>query len=211
MRVVPREWRREGVVECLKNEQIAAIVEEAEIAEANKGYYDEDGNWIYYEEYEQEEQVPEVQPPQKQPQQKQPIQQNHQPIQNNLQKQSNKQEVKAAADEATKAAQEAAKAAKEASASLAKGFASFGFGGGNKDKKQSAGGLLGGLVKAASNAVAEPAPVVAKPKVKPQDPKFPKPYTLNMTAKQRWQWAYRRIVQVDQESRTAFNRSRCAC
>ena len=42
----------------MKNDQIKAIVEEAEYQEAVKqGYYDEDGNYIYYE----AEQVP--QPP----------------------------------------------------------------------------------------------------------------------------------------------------
>ena len=203
MRIVPKEWRREGVLESLKNTEIKAMVDEAEYNES-LGYYDEDGNWVYYE-----TEVPEPQPqqpPQQNQQQKQ--QQNQQQNQQNQQKRQQQlqqqQEVKAAADEAAKAAQEAAKAAKEASASLAKGFASFGFGGGNK--KQS-GGFLGGLVKAAT---IEPTPnqkqqqqqqqikkaQPLKPKVKPQDPNFPKPYTNNMNAKQRWQWAYRRLVQV---------------
>ena len=206
MRVVPREWRTEGVLESLNNSDIKAIVDEAEYAE-NQGYYDEDGNWVYYEVPPedgsvppQEEKVPEPTKPTPQP--TKPQQQVPQKPQPN---QAQKDEVKAAADEAAKAAQEAAKAAKEASQSLAKGFASFGFGGGNK--KQS-GGLFGGLMKAATveppkpqqvNGV-KPAAAIKKeppkPQVKPQDPKFLKPYTNNMTAKQRWHWAHRRIVQV---------------
>ena len=53
MRCIPKDWRRGGVLECMKNDQIKAIVEEAEYQEAVKqGYYDEDGNWIYYTEAE---------------------------------------------------------------------------------------------------------------------------------------------------------------
>ena len=56
-------------------------------------------------------------------------------------------------------------------------------------------------MKAAASTAAQAAtgPEPPKPKqpvLKPQNPNFPKPYTNNMTAKQRWQWAYRRIVQV---------------
>ena len=53
MRCIPKDWRRGGVLECMKNDQIKAIVEEAEYQEAVKqGYYDEDGNYIYYTEAE---------------------------------------------------------------------------------------------------------------------------------------------------------------
>lgn len=203
MRVIPKEWRREGVVECLKNEQIAAIVEEAEYAEAVKqGYYDEDGNWIYYETEYPEETVPE---PPKQPQVPQQNQQQQPKPQQ--QQQINKDEVKA---EAAKAAQEAAKAASEAKDSLVKGLTGFGFGGGSNKKQSSGGGggFLGGLMKAAATIEPVAAPAKKeppKPKVKAQDPKFPKPYTNNMTAKQRWQWAYRRIVQVFEPQKAQGN------
>ena len=57
-----KDWRRGGVLECMKNDQIKAIVEEAEYQEAVKqGYYDEDGNYIYYTEAELAAQ-PAVQP-----------------------------------------------------------------------------------------------------------------------------------------------------
>ena len=73
MRCIPKDWRRGGVLECMKNDQIKAIVEEAEYQEAVKqGYYDEDGNYIYYTEAELAAQ-PAVQP-QKQPQPQKPIQ-----------------------------------------------------------------------------------------------------------------------------------------
>ena len=62
MRCIPKDWRRGGVLECMKNDQIKAIVEEAEYQEAVKqGYYDEDGNYIYYTEAELAAQ-PAVQP-----------------------------------------------------------------------------------------------------------------------------------------------------
>ncbi len=197
MRVIPKEWRREGVVECLKNEQIAAIVEEAEYAEAVKhGYYDEDGNWVYYEAEEAVEKVPtppptapQVAPPQPQTTATSSKQPTPKP-QNGAAPQI------AAKDEAAQAAKEAAQAAKEASQSIMKGFGALGFGGGSK--KQSSGGLLGGLMKAATvePAVAKKAQPV-KPQKKPQNPHFPKPYTNDMNPKQRWLWAYRRIVQVN--------------
>ena len=61
--------------------------------------------------------------------------------------------------------------------------------------QKSAGGFMGGLMKAAT---VEPVKKVEppKPKIKPQDPNFPKPFTNSMNAKQRWLWAHRRIVQV---------------
>ena len=117
-------------------------------------------------------------------------------------------EVQAAKDEAAKAAQEAAKAAKEASKGLFKGLTSFGGNVKNQAQQQQqqaqgkgGGGLFGGIMKAAASTAAQAAtgPEPPKPKqpvLKPQNPNFPKPYTNNMTAKQRWQWAYRRIVQV---------------
>ena len=47
----------------MKNDQIKAIVEEAEYQEAVKqGYYDEDGNYIYYTEAELAAQQAAVQP-----------------------------------------------------------------------------------------------------------------------------------------------------
>lgn len=180
--------RRHGVLESLKNDQVVALVEEAEYIEAmNQGYYDEDGNWITYYDNNEAVVIPEVQP------QKEPIAPTVPP----------KDEVKAAADEAAKAAQEAAKAAAEASQSLVKGLTSFGFGlGGNKSSsssnQQQSGFSLGGLMKAATGEV-QPKPQPKKPVEKPQDPNFPKPFTNNMNAKQRWQWGYRRIVQVLQQ------------
>ena len=63
MRCIPKDWRRGGVLECMKNDQIKAIVEEAEYQEAVKqGYYDEDGNYIYYTEAELAAQQAAVQP-----------------------------------------------------------------------------------------------------------------------------------------------------
>ena len=183
----------------------------------NSGYYDDDGNWVYYPEpaaepaekkvmqpFPAQPKTAQVKPPQNQ--QKLPL--------NNQQKPKTPHEVQAAKDEAQKAAQEAAKAAKEASKGLFKGLTSFG---GNvknqaqaqqqaqaqKGKAGGGGGLFGGIMKAAASTAAQAAtgqPEPPKPKPvlkKPQNPNFPKPYTNNMTAKQRWQWAYRRIVQVN--------------
>ena len=116
-----------------------------------------------------------------------------------------------AKDEAAKAAQEAAKAAKEASQGLFKGLSSFGSSVKKEVKTQKqqqqqssgGGGLFGGLMKAAEKATQPPPTAVTqppKPKVKPQDPNYPKPYTNNMNARQRWQWAYRRLVQVNKQA-----------
>ena len=69
MRCIPKDWRRGGVLECMKNDQIKAIVEEAEYQEAVKqGYYDEDGNYIYYTEADLAAQQAAVQPAAAQPQ-----------------------------------------------------------------------------------------------------------------------------------------------
>ena len=195
MRIIPKGMRKEGVLESLKNDQVVALVEEAEYA-MNQGYYDEDGNWISYFYDNNEAVAPEevaAEPPRPIVEQPKPQKQPPPSVP--------KDEVKAAADEAAKAAQEAAKAAAEASQSLVKGLTSFGFGlgGGSKSSNQQQSGFsLGGLMKAAAGEPVKPAPpkVVPKPAEKPQDPNFLKPCTNNMNAKQRWQWGYRRIVQV---------------
>ena len=193
LRWVPKDMRRHGVLESLKDQNVAAIVEEADYVE-NSGYYDQDGNWVYYDEY-QENQQPQSKPKtQPEPQQQQP-----KPVQNGLKPaktaaQPTKPQAQQAQAEAAQAAQEAAQAAQEAAQAakgLMKGITGFG---------KSSGFSLGGLMK---TVAAEPAPTVqkkpvqpAKPLPKPQDPNFPKPCTNNMTAKQRWHWAHRRIVQV---------------
>jgi hypothetical protein len=199
MRIVPKDMRRHGVLESLNNDDVAALVEEAEYAEAvNEGYYDEDGNWVYYEEEagydaiqeKPEEFVPQPPVPKVAPAHK---------------VKSDKDEVKAAADEAAKAAGEAAKAAAAASQNIVKGLSSFGFGFGSSSSgssqqkqgsvKQSSGFSLGGLMKSATPQQ-QPQKQPPKPKLKHQDPNYLKPFTNNMTAKQRWVWANRRIVQV---------------
>ena len=165
---------------------------------------------MYYEQCPPEPAQNKVTQPLQQPnntaQVKPPLLQN----QNQKQQQQTKtpHEVQAAKDEAAKAAQEAAKAAKEASKGLFKGLTSFGGNVKNQAQQQQqqaqgkgGGGLFGGIMKAAASTAAQAAtgPEPPKPKqpvLKPQNPNFPKPYTNNMTAKQRWQWAYRRIVQV---------------
>ena len=129
----------------------------------------------------------------------QPAQQPQKPQAQQAQKARN--EAEAAKAEAAKAAQEAKKAANEAKQALMGGFGSM-FGSKPKQQTQnqnqnqkSAGGFMGGLMKAATVEPikkAEP----PKPKIKPQDPNFPKPFTNSMNAKQRWLWAHRRIVQV---------------
>ena len=182
--------RRQGVLESLNDQNVAAIVEEADYVE-NSGYYDQDGNWVYYDtpEY-HEEKVPE--PSKSQPQPK--------PVQNGLKPASTAQpqaktqpkpQAQQAQAEAAQAAQEAAQAAQEAAQAakgLMKGITGFG---------KSSGFSLGGLMKTVSEPPKPQKPVQpAKPKPKPQDPNFPKPCTNNMTAKQRWHWAHRRIVQV---------------
>ena len=128
----------------------------------------------------------------------QPAQQPQKP---QAQAQKARNEAEAAKAEAAKAAQEAKKAANEAKQALMGGFGSM-FGSKPKQQTQnqnqnqkSAGGFMGGLMKAAT---VEPVKKVEppKPKIKPQDPNFPKPFTNSMNAKQRWLWAHRRIVQV---------------
>ena len=128
----------------------------------------------------------------------QPAQQPQKP---QAQAQKARNEAEAAKAEAAKAAQEAKKAANEAKQALMGGFGSM-FGSkpkqtnqNQKNQNQKSGGFMGGLMKAAT---VEPVKKVEppKPKVKPQDPNFPKPFTNSMNAKQRWLWAHRRIVQV---------------
>ena len=125
----------------------------------------------------------------------QPAQQPQKP---QAQAQKARNEAEAAKAEAAKAAQEAKKAANEAKQALMGGFGSM-FGSKpkqtNQNQNQKSGGFMGGLMKAAT---VEPVKKVEppKPKVKPQDPNFPKPFTNSMNAKQRWLWAHRRIVQV---------------
>ena len=208
--------RKNGVLESLKDDNVAAIVEEADYVE-NSGYYDQDGNWVYYEGY--EEQVPEqpkpAEPKPSQPPQK-PVQNGLKPSQNGAKpaQQQPKAQAQQAQAEAAQAAQEAAQAAQEAAQAakgLMKGITGFG---------KSSGFSLGGLMKTVSNEVPVAAaaavakkPEPPKPKVKPQDPNFPKPCTNNMTAKQRWHWAHRRIVQVHLVHRTtkvfAFSKEYC--
>ena len=163
---------------------------------------------MYYEQYPDaepaEKKVTQPRPPPAQPNTAQVPRPNAAQKQQPNQQTKTPHEVQAAKDEAAKAAQEAAKAAKEASKGLFKGLTSFGGNVKNQAQQQQAqggGGLFGGIMKAAASTAAQAAtgPEPPKPKqpvLKPQNPNFPKPYTNNMTAKQRWQWAYRRIVQV---------------
>ena len=191
---------------------------------ARQGYYDEDGNWVYYDvplEESVQQPVEPVQPVPVQPAQPQqpqfkpqaPQQQQFRPAAPAGQPAGQKVNNAQAQAQAQAQAAQAAQAAKAASAGLFKGLTSFGSGVKNEVKTQQAksaggqagggGGLFGGIMKAAASVqpptpqqppgVGQPQP---KPKVKQQDPRFPKPCTLNMTPKQRWQWAYRRIVQV---------------
>ena len=191
LRWVPKDMRRQGVLESLKDQNVAAVLEEADYVE-NSGYYDQDGNWVYYDEYNQENQQPQPPKPQTQPQ-PEPVQNGLKPAQ--TAKPQAKPQAQQAQAEAAQAAQEAAQAAQEAAQAakgLMKGITGFG---------KSSGFSLGGLMKTVAAEPAQPAvqkkPVQpAKPKPKPQDPNFPKPCTNNMTAKQRWHWAHRRIVQV---------------
>ena len=135
-------------------------------------------------------------------------------------------EVKQAADEAAKAAQEAAKVAAEASQNLMKGLSSFGGGflGGGKQQKSGGGGLLGGFgFGGAPSATTKPAQNQSKPaatnlkgaQTKPLKTPGPKvetkvvrkeitaenlerkPFTANMTSRQRWYWSFRMIQQVN--------------
>ena len=199
LRWVPKDMRKNGVLESLKDQNVAAIVEEADYVE-NSGYYDQDGNWVYYEGYEENaqaaSQISATTQPKTEPkpatQQPKPVQNGLKPSQNGtaqLKAQQAQAEAAQAAQEAAAAAQEAAQAAK----GLMKGITGFG---------KSSGFSLGGLMKTVSNEVPSAAPAKKpateplKPKVKPQNPNFPKPCTNNMTAKQRWHWAHRRIVQV---------------
>ena len=94
-------------------------------------------------------------------------------------------EVKQAADEAAKAAQEAAKAAAEASQSLMKGL----------------GGLFGGGQKQAAKPpkLAQSNQAVMQKKA-PDPARLAKPCTYGMSPRQRWQWAFRKIQQVNTTS-----------
>ena len=116
-----------------------------------EGFYDDDGNWVYYEQCPPEPAQNKVTQPLQQPnntaQVKPPL------LQNQKQQQQTKtpHEVQAAKDEAAKAAQEAAKAAKEASKGLFKGLTSFGGNVKNQAQQQQqqaqgkgSGGLFGG-------------------------------------------------------------------
>ena len=185
---------------------------------ARQGYYDEDGNWVYYDVPLEESVHQPVEPVQPvpvlpaQPQQPQFNQKPQAPQQQQFRPaapagQPAGQKVNNAQAQAQAA--QAAQAAKAASAGLFKGLTSFGSGVKNEVKTQQAksaggqaggGGLFGGIMKAAASVqppIPQQPPVgPPKPKIKQQDPNFPKPCTLNMTPKQRWQWAYRRIVQV---------------
>ena len=202
LRWVPKDMRKNGVLESLKDQNVAAIVEEADYVE-NSGYYDQDGNWVYYEGYEENAQISASASQQKptEPKPATTTQPQPKPVQNGLKPAQNgtaQQNAQKAQAEAAQAAQEAAAAAQEAAQAakgLMKGISGFG---------KSSGFSLGGLMKTVSNEVPKPtaqqpkkAPAEPpKPKVKPQNPNFPKPCTNNMTAKQRWHWAHRRIVQV---------------